>query len=163
MFLNVPAAHAAHCPPSAPVYPMSHVQEVCASDPAGEYECDRHTEQMLSLEALDVVEYLPAPQSVHAALPVAALNLPAAHAAHGPPSDPVQPSRHTQLVRATLPPTELAPSGHAVHAAEPEAFLNVPTGQNVHVCPSPPVAPGLHRQSVCAAEPCDEYEFAGQT
>ena len=91
------------------------------------------------------------------------LNVPATHAAHAPPSAPLQPAWHTQLVRATLPGAELAPAAQVLHAAEPEAFLNVPAGQSVHVCPSAPVAPGLHRQSVCAAEPCDEFEFAGQT
>jgi hypothetical protein len=108
---------------------------------------------------------VPAAHGTHAAAPVLFLNVPAAHAAHGPPSGPLQPAWHTQLVRATLPGAEviIAPAAHALHAAEPEAFLKVPAGQSVHVCPSAPVAPGLHRQSVSAAEPCDEFEFAGQT
>jgi len=142
---------------------MLQVQDVCAFDPAGEYEFERHIEQVFTVAAPNVAEYLPAPQTVHAALPVAVLYLPISHAAHGPPSDPLQPAWQKQLARATLPPAELAPSGHAVHAAEPEAFLNVPAVQSVHVCPSPPVAPKLHRQDVCATEPCDEFEFAGQT
>ena len=37
---------------------------------------------------------MPAPQSVHAALPVAVLYFPATHAAHGPPSGPVYPASH---------------------------------------------------------------------
>ncbi len=49
--------------------------------------------QVLSAEAPGVLEYLPAPQSMHeSAIP--ALNFPASHATHVPPFGPVWPALH---------------------------------------------------------------------
>ena len=50
-----------------------------------------------------VGEYLPAPQLVHATLPVAVLYFPAAQAAHSPPLGPVNPILQMQLVNAVEP------------------------------------------------------------
>jgi hypothetical protein len=53
--------------------------------------------------------YFPAAQSVQAALPAVALYLPATHAAHGPPSGPVEPAAHsgvTQSSSVSLPAGE---------------------------------------------------------
>jgi hypothetical protein len=62
--------------------------------------------------------YFPAAQSVQAAMPAVALYLPVTHAAHGPPSGPVQPAAHsgvTQSSSASLPAGEDLPAGHDVH------------------------------------------------
>ena len=50
--------------------------------------------QVLSAEAPEVLEYFPAPQSMHEAAPVTALNVPALHATHVPPFEPVWPASH---------------------------------------------------------------------
>ena len=49
-------------------------------------------------------------QLPHGALPACALKSPAAHASHGPPSGPLYPASHAQLV---FTPTELELAGHA--------------------------------------------------
>ena len=48
-----------------------------------------------------VTEYLPAPQLVHAAEPVAALYVPATQAVHVPPFGPEYPGLQTQLLDPT--------------------------------------------------------------
>ena len=87
--LNVPASHAAHATPSdAAVYPATHEQSDNATLPDAELVRAGHAEQP------------PAP--------VAALNVPAAHAVQATPSDgPLCPAKHEQSVRASLPPAEL--------------------------------------------------------
>jgi len=77
------------------------VQEVEAI--SVEYLPALQSAQVLALAAPMAVEYLPALQSVHAALPMADLYLPAIHAEHVPPSAPVYPILHTQLLKADEP------------------------------------------------------------
>ncbi len=50
--------------------------------------------QVLSAEAPGVVEYLPAPQSMHEAAALTGLNFPVSHATHVPPFGPVWPALH---------------------------------------------------------------------
>ncbi len=52
-------------------------------------EFDGHAIQVAASVAPVVVEYTPAPQFVHNALPVPIVYLPATHAEHTPPSGPV--------------------------------------------------------------------------
>jgi hypothetical protein len=59
-----------------------------------------------------LVKYVPAPQSVHAALPALVLYFPATQAAHEPPSGPVNPALHVQAARAVLGLGELELPGH---------------------------------------------------
>ncbi len=85
---------------------------------------------------------------LHAAVPGASLNLPAAQKTHGPPFGPVLPALHTQLLRFMLPADEFELTGQLVQFALPEEFLYVPDGHIVH-CPleaplSGPVYPVLH-------------------
>ena len=63
-----------------------------------------------------LVEYFPAPQSVHAALPVLILYLPVAQAVHEP-AGPVYPALQggLALIQAVAPVPEVDPAGHAVH------------------------------------------------
>jgi hypothetical protein len=62
-FLYVPTAHAAHGPPSGPVYPALHAQSVAAVLPAGASAC--------------------AGQAWHSALPAVSWYLPAGQIVHG--------------------------------------------------------------------------------
>jgi hypothetical protein len=48
----------------------------------------------LATDAPVPVEYLPSPQSMHEAAPVTVLNFPAPHATHVPPFGPVWPALH---------------------------------------------------------------------
>jgi hypothetical protein len=59
-----------------------------------------------------VVEYVFSGQLVHAALPVAPLYVPAAHAEQSPPFGPVYPSIQAQSLIASLPAGELESVGH---------------------------------------------------
>jgi hypothetical protein len=82
---------------------------------------------------------------VQLAEPISLLYVDAAHAAHGPPSDPVYPMLHLQK----LLPTRLTEcAGHAVQLEEPISLLYVDAAQAAHDPPSDAVYPALHRQSV---------------
>ena len=63
--------------------------------------------QVLSKEAPTAVEYLPLIQSVQGWAPCVALYLPATHISHVPPSGPVYPATHRQLVSRLLPLREI--------------------------------------------------------
>jgi hypothetical protein len=67
--LNLPASHAVHVPPSAPVKPAAHLQSACAS------------------LAAELSEF--GGQLVHAASPGASLKVFAPQGAHALPSGPV--------------------------------------------------------------------------
>jgi hypothetical protein len=66
---KVSAAHSTHVSPAPPAKPAAHRQSVSASLAAGQAAFAGH--------------------KLHPALPAAGLNVPAAHAAHVPPSSPV--------------------------------------------------------------------------
>ena len=80
--------------------PALQVQLVKAALPAGELEFDGQALHVELAEAPTAVEYVPAPQSVHAADPVKALYLSGMHAAHVPPSGPEYPTLQVQFVLA---------------------------------------------------------------
>jgi len=65
------------------------VQEAAVGLEAGEFELGGHPVQTLDTVAPATTEYVPATQSEHAALPVAILYFPAAHALHVPPLGPL--------------------------------------------------------------------------
>jgi len=147
------------------------VQAARAELVIGELELVGHAIHVVAIVAPDVVEYVPPVQSVHAALPVAILYLPATHNTHTPPSGPVKPTLQVQAVRATLEIGELELVGHpiqvvatvaptvvenvpaaqSVHAALPVAVLYLPATQAVHVPPSGPVYPALQGELIQAA------------
>jgi hypothetical protein len=111
--LYVPATHASHSTPSAPVYPLLHVQLVSTLLPAPEYVCAGHA---LHAEVLPVaVEYFPCEHKSHSAVPFTVLYVPATHASHSNPSAPVYPLLHVQLVSTLLPAPEYVCAGHALH------------------------------------------------
>ena len=102
------------------------------------------------------------PQSVQAAEPAVALCVPAAHAEHVPPSGPVNPGLHTQLVcavDATTADCELA--AQSVHAAEPGAVLYFPAKQAVHATPSGPEYPVLQTQLSTPVLAAGEFVYKG--
>ncbi len=93
--LYFPDTHAGHVPPSGPVLPalqMQLVQLAKAALPTGELEFDGQFEgQVMHVEITEAptaVEYVPAPQSVQAADPVAILYFPATHVVQFPASGP---------------------------------------------------------------------------
>ena len=106
-----------HSPPSGPVEPALHTHAVSAALPAGEAELSGHDAHVASAVAPASAEYLPASQSVHSALPVPALNLPAAQSTHWPPSGPVEPALHTHAAATVLAAGEAELSGHDAHVA----------------------------------------------
>jgi hypothetical protein len=104
--------------------------------PGGECEFAGQLKQEPTAEAARVVEYVPAPQSRHVEAPVIILYFPASHAAHIPPSGPVYPGLHRQLVRRLLPLGESECSGQLSHtstSAEPKTALYVPAPQSIQL------------------------------
>jgi hypothetical protein len=88
-------------------------------------------------------------QSVHSALPICALNVPATQARQGPPSGPVYPLLHTH---ATLDPPDCEFAGQLEHAAidvAPVTIEKVLAEQLVHT--AAPITglyvPGPHTRS----------------
>ena len=75
--LYFPGTHCEQGPPSGPDEPDLQMQAVTSELPACEKECSGHTEQIEPVVAPRAVEYLPAPQLMHAELPVSVLYLPA--------------------------------------------------------------------------------------
>jgi hypothetical protein len=92
--LNLPAAHCTHRP-STSSNPGSHRQSATTALPAAAVELPWHATQAADAVPL---EYVSAAHVSHAALPLAALNVPAAHATHGPPSSPENPASHVHAV-----------------------------------------------------------------
>jgi hypothetical protein len=110
--LYVPAAHVEHTPPSGPVDPALQVQSAMASLELGELELPGHVTQAAAAVAPVESEYVPTPQDVHPALPLAILYIPTPHIKHGPPSGPVYPALQVQSATASLAMGELVNTGH---------------------------------------------------
>ena len=83
--------------------PTLQVQLAATVLPAGELEFAGHARQVAADVAPAVVEYVPAPQLVHATEPVVVLYVPVTQAVHGPPLGPVKPMLQVQLVFALQP------------------------------------------------------------
>ena len=77
-------------------------------------------------------EYVLTRHTLHAAGPDTFLNVPAAHATHGPPFGPVYPGLHKQSPMFVLPNNEFAFAAQLVHAALPFVGLYVPDGHIAH-------------------------------
>ena len=130
--------------------------------PATEVEFPGQAPHAAADTAAVLLLYKLSPHSVQAAEPAVALCDPAAHAVHVPPSGPVNPGLHTQLVcavDATTADCELL--AQLVHAAEPVAVLYFPATHAVHVPPLGPVYPALHEQLCTTVLPLAETEFTG--
>ena len=127
-----------HGPPANPSVPLSQVQLVKDELPAGELEFDGQAMHVELAEAPPAVEYVPAPQSVHEADPVAVLYFPATHVAQLPSAGPENPALHVQLVEDKLPTDELEFDGQAVQAADPVKALYFAATHAMHGPPSGP-------------------------
>jgi hypothetical protein len=77
-------------------------------------------------------ENLPCTHASQAALPDTALNVPAKHSVHGPPSGPVYAALQVQLERAVLPVGEELEAGQVVHASVPVVVLYFPASHATH-------------------------------
>ena len=73
-----------------------HWQSVAASLPVVDCELAGQLRQVPIAVAPVAAEYVPAPQSVHAAAPVTILYFPATHCTHVPPLGPVNPRLQRQ-------------------------------------------------------------------
>jgi hypothetical protein len=95
--------------------PALHVQLLAAELAFGELVPAGHERHVVAFVAFVIVEYVPAAQSVHVALPVTFLYFPATHAAQGPPSGPVNPALQptdTHALMFELPTADVVPTGH---------------------------------------------------
>jgi len=98
-----------------PYVPALHVQLLAAELAFGELELAGHARHAVALVAFVIVEYVPAAQSVHAALPIAVLYFPGTHATQGPPSGPLNPGLQptdTQELILAPPAADVEPAGH---------------------------------------------------
>lgn len=152
--------------PVAPEYVsarQSRQEEGCGAPTVDEYlPAAQSAQELASVEPV-LVRYLPAAQPVHGALPLTDLYLPATHATQGPPSAPVCPALHRQLLAMLLPVRDVELPAQSEHADEPTEALYLPATQATQVAPSGPVVPGIHRQSVMKADACEEFELLGHT
>jgi len=82
----------------------------------------------------------------YATLPESVLYLPATHAVHSWPSDPVYPALQMQFDTLSLACGEWACALYRVHATLPDSVLYLPATQAVHSWPSDPVYPALQVQ-----------------
>jgi len=123
-------------------------------------------------------EIEPIGQLLHVSGPDTALNFPATHSEHVPPSDPVEPALHVQAVETELPNTEFEFVGHveqyvapaaaeyvpipqSMHVSDPVSALYFPATHSEHVPPSGPDEPALHVHAVETELPNRELEFVG--
>jgi hypothetical protein len=70
--------------------------------------------------------------------PDAALNVPAAHATHGPPSGPEYPALHVQSAASPEPSAEVESAAHPTQLPAPGPALNVLAAHTTHAPPSGP-------------------------
>jgi hypothetical protein len=118
-----------HPPAPLLVNPVLQIQSEAASLPAGAVEFEVHAEHVLSAVAPLAVEYFPAPQSVHAQLPLPALYVPAAHASHAPAPSLVNPGLQIQSEAASLPAGEYEFGVHKLHVVMPGSDPYLDVGQ----------------------------------
>jgi hypothetical protein len=139
-------------------------QFVTATEPTAEDDAAGHSTHELTPAA----EYVPAPQLMHATLPLVFLKVPAAHGEQVPPFGPVYPALqvhavtaelvlgefvftgHTKQADATVAPTvpEYFPAKQPVHDALPLKSLYVPAPHASHGPPFGPVYPALQVHAV---------------
>ena len=135
LILYLPATQAEQTPPFGPVNPALQVQSPAAELALYEIEFEGHVIHVVEIVAPVLVEYVPAPQSVHAALPVLILYLPATQAEQTPPFGPVNPALQVQSPAAELALYEIEFEGHVIHVVEivaPVLVEYVPAPQSVH-------------------------------
>jgi hypothetical protein len=135
-----------------------------ATDPTAEDDAAGHSTHELTPAA----EYVPAPQLMHATLPLVFLKVPAAHGEQVPPFGPVYPALqvhavtaelvlgefvftgHTKQLDETVAPTvpEYFPAKQPVHDPLPLKSLYVPAPHGSHGPPFGPMYPTLQVHAV---------------
>jgi hypothetical protein len=108
--------------PSGPVYPALHAGLIHAALDvlvAGEIVSAGQARHAAAAVAAMVEEYVPDPQFVHAAEPVAVLYFPAEQGVHVLPAGPVYPASHTQSKIDPDVPSVLEYNGHRLQFALP--------------------------------------------
>ena len=101
LLLYFPATHDTHEPPLTPEEPVLQMQSVISSLAITAAEFKGHAWHT-SEAAATAVEYFPATQFVHAALPGLLLYFPAAQTTHEPPLTPEEPVLQMQSVISSL-------------------------------------------------------------
>ena len=122
------------------MYPALQAQAAAAVLKLGELELPAQARQVAAAVAADEAEYVPTPQDVHPALPLAILYVPAIHDEQTPPSGPVCPALQVQSATASLELAELELPGQAEQvdaAVAAVAVESVPAPQLVHVALPP--------------------------
>ena len=94
------------------MYPRLHVQLVKVVEDTGENELAVQLRQVVTAA---LTEYVPAEQTVHAALPVVGLKVPIAHCEQVPPFGPVNPRLQVQFWMDRLWMGEFEFTGHVRH------------------------------------------------
>jgi hypothetical protein len=139
----LPATHAEHVPPFAPVNPALHEQTATSVLETGAFAFEGQAMQVDKTLAPTAAEYVAVPQSVHAALPTLVLYLPATHREHET-TGPVLPAGQSKK-HAVLPACENPPTAHEVHVLAPFCdAVKVPAAQSVQV-PLALYLPAAHR------------------
>jgi hypothetical protein len=88
-----------------------------------------HKAHVDSSSAPSDAEYLPAGHSLHVSVPGELLYVPTPQAWHGPPSAPVYPALHRQVVLPAVLPEY---TGHVMHAVDAGAALYVSASHSMH-------------------------------
>ncbi len=181
----MPGAHGVH-DAAAPALNSFTRQIPHRAEPLAAYVPATHVPHVDPNTAPCALEAVPAAQKSQRAAPVVALYCPVPHAVHVPPSAPVYPRLHVQLVAAPLAAGEWELTGHVVHVVAPMAFEYFPATHSAHTAvplsdlyfpaiqrihheyheniatPSGPVDPALQVHASAAVLATVEYEFALQ-
>ncbi len=147
LVLYLPATHATHVLPFAPVNPALHKQAASAVLETGAFALEGQAKHVDNALAPSTAEYVAVPQSVHASLPALVLYFPATHVVHVPPFAPVNPALQVQAARAELASGELELAGHVIHVVEivaPVLVEYVPVEQSVHTALPVVYFPAMH-------------------
>jgi hypothetical protein len=127
-----------------PYVPALHVQLLAVELAFSELVPAGHARHVVALVAFVIVEYVPAAQSTHAALPALVLYFPGTHATQGPPSGPVNPGLQavdTHALTFELPLGEVVPAGHVRHCDDDNVKYRM------MIIPEPPLP------AVCVVKP----------
>lgn len=179
--LYVFGAQSWHTPPSGPVNPALQTQFPMETLAEGELVFPGHAEHVAEVLAPITAEYVPAPQSVHATLPLLVLYFPATHAVHTPPLGPDDPALQEQPAIAELDAAEVEFTGHTIQTDEtvaptvveyvppgqleqtpdPVTSLYLPATQPEQTPPFGPVNPALQVQAALAELETGAFAFEG--
>jgi len=159
--LYFPATHDTHEPPLTPEEPVLQIQSVISSLAIADTEFKGQAWHTFE-PAPTAIEYIPASQSIHSALPVLFLYFPATQNTHEPPLGPEKPALQIQSVVSSLAIADTVFRGHAWHTSNtaPTAMEYFPNTQFVqsalpalilyfpatHGSHAPPCAPALQIQ-----------------